>query len=487
MVLPLICLAALVADIDFSAHEPGAVRDRLHPDLAPGFARTEDAYGRRLGDALSLNPRLEYPRYAVGRDGTLSALRSGNALPGIPGSAPDPITLPSSASLPTNGPSTQLMWFYVYDPGELEATIRLCESQFGYQFGFRIDWFRAKWATDGGLSFIYGDGASSKSISTAANRRHSVLPADQWHLLAVVNDGAEFELFLDGVSYGKSPGNYRARGTTSLPVRLGNAASRACFKTDCYRIYDHALAAEEIQENWERGRPDDGAKPADETALLERRPSLKPNRHGLYVVGDKVDVTVDGKTVQSVTLAEPGLREIEFDGYKFPIGVLERKPDLHDIGAVEFLNRQPELGSLGVRRALLTANWRDIEPEKNDYDWTLLDRIADQCERRQVDMTFTITGQPAWYKADPEGNAAQARKFRALVEARYRAEIVEGSDLALVEMSNPATIATQIKKFREEGRTAIFLKTRPPGWQGKYSPAYEGRPSAALLSLGQLP
>ena len=34
-------LLTLIADIDFSANEPGAVRDRMNPELNPGFVRTD--------------------------------------------------------------------------------------------------------------------------------------------------------------------------------------------------------------------------------------------------------------------------------------------------------------------------------------------------------------------------------------------------------------------------------------------------------------
>ena len=94
-----VLLAALVADLDFSAADPGAVRDRVHPERTPGYVRTQDVYGRRLGDALAVNPRLLYPEYALGRDGTVSAVRTGNARAAVPGSAPDPVVLPESCAL----------------------------------------------------------------------------------------------------------------------------------------------------------------------------------------------------------------------------------------------------------------------------------------------------------------------------------------------------------------------------------------------------
>ena len=98
-------LAALLCNPDFSANIPGAIFDRVHPEVGPGFARTEDIYGRRLGDAVALDPRLRYPEYGLGRDGRVSALRCGNAQDDLAGTHTDAILLPKTCIVPTDTPS----------------------------------------------------------------------------------------------------------------------------------------------------------------------------------------------------------------------------------------------------------------------------------------------------------------------------------------------------------------------------------------------
>ena len=135
--------AAALADssLDFSSERPGVVLDRLHPEAPPAHVRTESVYGRRQGDAIDVNPRLVYPGYALDRRGALNALRLGNArreIPGVP-----PAGLPTQIFLPTNGPSSQLLWFYVYDCQDRAVSTSLIYSKFGWQVGLRLGWERA--------------------------------------------------------------------------------------------------------------------------------------------------------------------------------------------------------------------------------------------------------------------------------------------------------------------------------------------------------
>lgn len=459
-------LAALFVDCDFSAHDPGIVRNRVAPGDTVGFVRTEDCYGRRLGDAQELNLRLGYPRYAVGRDGSVSAVWSGTALDGVPGSVPDPIMLPGRAVLPREGTSTFVLWFFVSNPVEQDASVRLCESQFGYRVGFRLDWQRARWSPQGCVGLVYGDGKGSRSIMSYAKpgeEPFDVRPG-QWHQVAVVADGKTLVLYVDGVFRGQNEGKYLARQTDEgsfvpLTLRLGSASNRACFKTDAFRLYDTALKADEIAADWQAGRCRDTATPsgADEQAALAALPRLRPNRHGLYCRGDRVDVVAGEKVLKTVRLDKTGLQDLTCLGYRFPLAVFPRKPRTDDLGAVNLLNRQPELVSLGIRRSLAELDWSRIEFERNSYDWTSVDRVYEAGEKMGVKTFFAIVREPEWYRRNPAGEAAQAEKFRRLVAARYGARPLGEDEFAVVDMRRPADIAPTLARLRREGARKIFL------------------------------
>jgi hypothetical protein len=473
-------LLTLLADIDFSSAEPGSVRDRLNPSLNPGFVRTENIYSRRLGDALDIDPRFEHPRYALGRDGKISAVKSGNARNEIPHSAPQPITLPDSCTLPTNAPSTQILWFYILDCPVEDAYVRLTESLFGYRIGFRLDWIRAGWMKSGGVNFVYGDGDKSKSISSYSKK---ACPVEAWHQVAIVNDGKEFELYLDGVSLGKSEGNY-IQDNKPLRVRLASASDEVSFKTDSYKLYARALSASEIEKNWKDGISSE-VKGVDEMAEIKKLPVIKNSRSGIFSVGEKIEIAQNGKVVEIFSYDKTGVYEKIFNGRHFPLCILPVLPIETDIGAVDLLNRQPELIELGIKKTLVKISWKTVEPEKNAYDWNAVDCIDDECRKANIKAVFVLTDEPDWYKNNLAESAKSLAKIRAYAEARYEMRLVSESDIGYVNPTNVKDIDNQIKKLRKEGKSHIFFKTRPPEWLGKYADSFEGRPSSAVLAIGE--
>lgn len=473
-------ITALIADLSFSAADPGCVPDKANPEMTPGFARTENIYGRRLGDALAVNPRLEYPRYAIGRDGKVSAVRTGNALHEVPGSAPDAVLLPDSCALPTNGPSTQLMWFYIYEQPDLACSVRIIESHFGWQEGFRLDYCRAHWCRNGTISFTYGDGKGSRGIGS--HTRKDILPG-VWHQLAIVNDGNEFTLYLDGDSLGTSPGNYVLR-KGQLKVKMANVADRTCFKTDCYRLYDIALTAEEVAEDWKNGQPEEGWN-SDESAAVAALPVIDKSRQGFYNVGETIEVKVGDKVVKSVSFDKTGIQDFEYEGRHFPLCIIPVITNSVTVGAVDLMNRQPELLALGIRKTLLRASWWSIEPEKNAYDWTGLDRAVDACVANGVTPVLLLCDEPRWYSENREVNQKQFEKIKAVLQARYELPLADGKDIGYVDMNNAATVAAQIEKHIKDGKKHIFVRQHAPGWKGLYSVAFEGRPVASVLALAE--
>lgn len=475
MIAPTLLLAAVLADLDFSPTRPGAVYDRAHPNEAPVCVRTVNCYGRRLGNALALNPRLEYPRYALGRDGKLSAVRFGNALASIPGSVPDCLTGPKTAAVPLAGkPSTQILWFYVYDQPVMNGGCRLIESQFGYKFGFRIDYGRyAGWAEKGVVGITYGDGKTSKSIGTL--NKKEVLPGC-WHQLAVVNDGGEMEFFLDGDSMGSAAGGFLSDGKHPLVVRFAVTSDRFCWKTDSYRLYGQALSGAEIAADWKTGQPVPAAS-GDEASACAAMPRLEPHRYGYYETGEEISVVVNGQTVDTFTFDKPGLTEIEHGGVKFPLGIVRKRPDAaqaSSIGAVDLMNQQPELTVLGVRRTLVKVPWWLVESVKTEYDWTALDITVDACERAGVKPILTLWGEPAWYTKDPVANMPRRDKMVKLFAARYDgAKVVEFEDVKMIGFDS----------LEKCSGINTYLSPPVPCWQGVCSDAFAGYPHEGALTL----
>lgn len=469
--------AGVLGDADFSGREPGAVRDRANPELTPGWARTVDAYGRRLGNALNLNARFAYPEYDMGRDGGRTALASGSALASVKGSAPDAITLPSSFRIPEGKASTQLMWFWVYEPEELEAHVRLLDGDFGYKIGFRVEYIRATWAREGEVELIFGDGKTSQGVRTLG--KMAVEPG-KWHQLAVVNDLEKFTLWVDGKKVGEQKGKY-LKGKDPIAVKLGTASNNGRFKTDCYRLYDEAWGEREVAADWEAGLR---LIEAGKGRKREEAPKLEPARSGVYEQGEEVRVTVGGKTVGRIDTGKCGVRDAEWGGYKFPVAVVKALPrGKAELGATGLLTHQSELMALGIRKTLVRADWKKIEPERGAYDWLELDLEMEECERRGVEAVVVCGGVPGWCAGD-EGKRKMAReKFTGLVAARYQTRVAEEGEVAFVDISHPPHLAMNMEKARKSGAKHLFVKGRHSEWMGKYSAAFGGRPNGPVAAL----
>jgi len=309
------------------------------------------------------------------------------------------------------------------------------------------------------------------------------VPPGVWHQVAVVNDGTAFTVYLDGASLGTSPGAYRfdAKRRTP-PVKLAEASVSACFMTDAYRLYDHALTAAEVAADWAAGQPKPGW---DGDVAVAALPYVANVRQGFFRTGERIDVRSAGKILRSVVYDKPGVEELVVEGRRFPLCIVPAgvRP-VDGLGAVDLVNRQSELLALGIRRTLVKVPWAQIEPARNAYDWTNLDRIDDACAAQGVKAVYLIEGEPGWYAKDRAGQRAQAEKFRRLVAARYEAELVTSADVGFIDLNTgPGQVTRQIGELKQAGKLHLFVKPRPPAWRGRYSAAYAGRPSASLLEL----
>ena len=425
--------AAALADssLDFSSERPGVVLDRLHPEALPAHVRTESVYGRRLGDAIDVNPRLVYPGYALDRRGALNALRLGNArreIPGVP-----PAGLPTQIFLPTNGPSSQLLWFYVYDCQDRAVSTSLIYSKFGWQVGLRLGWERAEWSREGHVSCVIGVGkAGSQSLSSFEKK--PVKPGE-WHQLALVLDGKTAALFVDGDEADRKPcGYYRDGGKPQgLRVTMAERSDRAFFKTDFYAHYDRALTPAEVAEDWRAGRP----CAADESAAVARWRDLTipGGTFGYFEVGEEIPLRDGGRLVGNYRFDRPGLFEIKHEGKCFPVGIVPSMPKTRSNVAVQDLvNLQPECTAMGFGMSYCEVSVWTVEPKRDEFDWTYLDRAADACSARGVRFIPAL-------KKTPQAS----EKLRRYLPARYET-IGEG---AWVEVRCPAAAGRGTAADRE--------------------------------------
>lgn len=481
-------LAAVAAsadvELDFSPRQPGAVHDRA--GAVRGFARTENVWGRRLGDAMAVDSRFAYPEYATDRTGGMNALRLGSALHEVPGSKP--ANLQTDVKLPTDTPSTQLLWFYVYDQPVQGANINLIYSKFGWAIGLRCGWERARWSPEGHVSAFIGigkEGTGSCALSSFGKDEDGTpkkaCKAGEWHQLALVLDGKAASLYVDGALMDRKPcGLYRddAKGE-GLVLSLAETGDRAYFKTDFYGLYTRALTAREIAADWEKGRP---RRTVDEAAAVARWKSITiPTAScGYFKVGEKIPLSVGGKIVKTYAYDRPGLYEIECEGRRFPVGIA---PDLPSgkcrVGMVDLMSRQPEALTLGIGGTVVKIRPWMVEPRKGVFDWTALDRLTDVCAEKDLRVFFI-----------PEKECS--KKLCGYLGARYdNARVVaDEKTFTFIDGFAPAFAAgpdqdkacarrlvTALLDARLSGGKNIVIRNGPTVWSGPFAAAYAGRPS----------
>lgn len=470
-------------ELDFSPRCPGAVFDRSGKELL-GWARTETVYGRRLGDAMDVNPRFVYPSYAMDRQGGMNALRLGNALKEVPGSKP--AGLKTSVKIPTGKPVTQLLWFYVYDQPAQNCNVSLLFSKFGWKVGFRCSWERAGWSPEGHVSCCVGigekgsGGVSSFGKNPDGSQKKSV-KVNTWHQLALVSNGKTIAMYVDGALANEQPCGFYlddAKGT-GLFLSLAETSDKASFKTDFYGLYERALTAEEIAADWKKGQPKTGC---DEQKLLAHWNSISipSSTYGYFKVGERIPLSVDGKVVKTYTYDKPGLYEIEREGKRFPVGIVPEMPaGTCRIGMADLVNRQPEAIPLGVGGTVVRVQPRIVEPQKDEFDWTALDRFTDACAAKGVKVFFV-----------PHETCSQ--KLRLYLGARYdNAKVVSDEKVfSMIGGFTPRFLDGEAKDkeaarklvaalfdARLAGKKNVILQNGPTVWSGGFDDPFSGRPS----------
>lgn len=491
--IALFALPALVAaadvELDFSPRLPGAVHDRT--GAVRGFARTENVWGRRLGDAMDVEPRFVYPEYATGRSGGMTALRLGNALHEVPGAKP--ANLRTDVRIPTDTPSTQLLWFYVYDQPSQAANINLLYAKFGWAIGMRCTWERAHWSPEGHVSVSIGIGKDGSCGLSGFGKKSDGTPrktckVGEWHQLAIVLDGQMAALYVDGaLSDKKTCGLYRDDDKgKGLFLSLAEIGDRAYFKTDFYGLYARALTADEIAADWEKGCPHGTV---DEDAAVARWKSITiPTAScGYFRVGEKIPLSVGGKVVKTYSYDRPGLYEIQYEGKVFPVGIAPELPlGKCRVGMSDLMNRQPEALALGVRHTVVRVQPQMVEPRKDELDWTALDRFTDACAEKGVRVIFV----------PQKGCSGKVRQY---LNARYdNARVVEDEKtFAVIDGFAPSPLdgpdrdkacarrlVSSLLDARIAGRKNLLVTNGPTVWSGPFADAYAGRPSWRGIAFG---
>ncbi|KQR97588.1 hypothetical protein ASG12_17000 [Williamsia sp. Leaf354] len=112
--------------------------------------------------------------------------------------------------------------------------------------------------------------------------------------------------------------------------------------------------------------------------------------------------------------------------------------DLTSMTQAEVDRTLDELQKLGVNDVRLFIPWADVQPNnKNDYDWSKIDKIMLAAQKRDMGVIATITHSPQWAvdgatkdqaRVSPPDNPADYGDFAAAVANKYKG-IVSGYEI----------------------------------------------------------
>ncbi|MFA6292004.1 MAG: beta-galactosidase [Victivallales bacterium] len=162
--------------------------------------------------------------------------------------------------------------------------------------------------------------------------------------------------------------------------------------------------------------------------------------YGYFQVGQKIPVSASADSEANELLVdgvrhplpfelnfvEPGLREIELalaDHGKilrrktYPLAIVPFAVKSSKLGALELASQRPELTALGVMLSRVVVSWRELEPNKQEYDWARLDSVMARNRELGIETILCLTGVPAWAKL-PQDMAAYTKIWR-LLAGRY--------------------------------------------------------------------
>ncbi len=419
--------AAELANLDFVRQHDGVVPDK-DATKPPALVDTLTVYGRLRSSCAMPERGKIYAVPAMGRNGDLDALRMGNA--GLP--------LRLSGSLfQTGKPFAVETWVWLYGgrkPGEEichYGGMLLSGGANFYKNGFRVN-TTSRWAPNGwlGLSW-YNEHIPFSEFSPG-----------KWHQLVVSYDGKAITLYVDGELVGKKDAaiDFSKAGDIAGGELVVGGEAQLDFKLDQLTVHDDQLSAAIVKEHYLKGIPTQVFPAGREESLAGLKLQIPHDSYGYFQVGQKIPVSasmdsganellVDGVRHPlpfELNFVEPGLREIELalaDHGKilrrktYPLAIVPFAVKSSKLGALELVSQRPELTALGVTLSRVVVRWRELEPNKQEYDWARLDSVMARNRELGIETILCLTGVPAWAKL-PQDMAAYTKLWRLLV-GRY--------------------------------------------------------------------
>ncbi len=433
---------------------------------------SRSAYGTWRGREVWPDDERVYPHLVLGRDGLLSALRTGTAGETIspPGWLPD-----------FEAGYTISAWLRVYDHGEnFGGAIFNVGS--GYKHGWRLDFTKAHWVKDGQLSLVCGTAAGSTVIWCKP------FSPEVWHHVVLTAGNGKMNLYVNGglagvtgepLSMPAPPEN----GEWHLPVDAAKGfricgmwwskAALLDYRIDELAGFRRVLTAEEIKDLYVVGKSaaPDADLSAREASLNALTLEIPKESFGYFVAGRPIVSTfaapaggvlpgqaavrladdtgalllderiefpsvLPGTIKKEIVIAKPGLyslsmRLLDAQGRTlkenvYPLGITE--DDLPQSSAdwlgAENVGMRPEPLAVGVGLNRVVCDWGQLEPAKGEFDWTQLDFMLLNPRNLGLDLLVCLRGSPKWLGGTPDavleerGAAAYGTLWRKL-SARY--------------------------------------------------------------------
>ena len=419
--------AAELANLDFARQRDGVVPDK-DATKPPALVDTLTVYGRLRGLCAMPERGNLYAVPAMGRNGDLVALRLGSA--GLP------LRL-RGCLFQTGRPFAVEAWVWLYGGRKPGEEIRhyggmlLSGGANFYQHGLRVN-ATSRWAPNGWLGLHwYNDHIPFGEFSPG-----------KWHQLVVSHDGKVIALYVDGELVGQKDAaiDFSKAGDIAGGELMVGGEGQLDFKIDQLTVYDDPLPAAAVKEHYVKGIPPQELPAGREERLAGLTLQIPHDSYGYFQVGQKIPVSasadseanellVDGVSQPlpfELNFAESGLREVELalaDHGKilrrktYPLAIVPFAVKSSRLGALELVSQRPELTALGVMLSRVVVSWRELEPNKQEYDWARLDSVMARNRKLGIETILCLTAVPAWAKL-PQDMTAYTKLWR-LLASRY--------------------------------------------------------------------
>jgi hypothetical protein len=464
----------------FDQARPGLAVNRADPGIGDLRYVSRSAYGSWRGREVWPDDERVYPHLVPGRDGLLSALRTGTAGETI-GQTDWRPDFEAGYSI--------CAWLRVYDHGE-DFGGAIANLGSGYKSGWRLEFTKAHWVKEGRLSLVCG----TKDGSTGIESRP--FPPEVWHHVALVAGNGKMSLYVNG----------ELAGVTEEPLQMPRPQDRVADFRICGKWYSNAglldyrfdelagferpLTGDEIKTLYEAGKPADPAADlsAREASLNALCLEIRKDTWGYFPAGQPIKLTFSasaggvvperavyclsvsspatplhqrlrhgagqafaGQSGHGVTgplpagplparhdvaredhldfpsalpatiekeivIADPGLyrlsmRLLDTQGRTlkavvYPLGITKGvlPPTPGGWLGAENVAMHPEPLAVGIGLNRVICDWAELEPAKDEYDWTQLDFMLLDPRNEGLDLLVCFTGMPTWLGGDP--NAA---------------------------------------------------------------------------------